>query len=293
MPGEGIMSYVESVVERTGDLFAPNTGEGDKKNKSFLSVGRLTKTALIGGMAVAGYYAWRERAQMRAMVCKILGIPHYVLHVYDHCPFCIRVELAFAFLGVPYTRIVYGYGDLEGPKRLKGKKQLPVLEYVNKYTDESLDIIDLIEENTQERSIAPKTNRKDMVKWIKDTKDIRDDLTRPRKIKVPVKDWAEARDVNYAREKYEKRGFNYRDAEERSVELIDKMNRFLDSFNEKILYDEHSVGELGFGMDDIIVLPDLRTLTCVKGLMWPKKLRKYLENAFENTTAELYFDYAI
>jgi len=286
------MSYVESVAKRTGDLFATNT-EGDKANKSFLSVGRLTKTALLGGLVAAGYYAYKERDQMRAKVCKILGIPHFVLHCYDHCPFCVRVELAFAFLGVPYTRIVYGYGDMEGPKSLTGKKQLPVLEYIGNYTLESLDIIDQVEKNTPDRSIPPKTNRKDIDKWLKDTKAIRDDLTRPRKIKVPVKDWADARDVNYARDKYEKRNFNYRDAEERSDELIAKMNRFLDSFNEKILYDEQSVNELGFGMDDIIVLPDLRTLTCVKGLRWPKKLRKYLENAFKNTTAELYFDYAI
>ena len=55
--------------------------------------------------------------------------PALTLHVYDHCPFCIRVDLFLGWQGVPYTRALYGYGDMEGPTALTGKKQLPVLEY--------------------------------------------------------------------------------------------------------------------------------------------------------------------
>ena len=34
----------------------------------------------------------------------------YVLHVYDHCPFCNRVEWLMAHFNLPYSRILYGYG---------------------------------------------------------------------------------------------------------------------------------------------------------------------------------------
>ena len=45
-----------------------------------------------------------------------------VLHLYDHCPFCIRVDLALGWANVNYQRKLYGYGDIEGPKALTGEK---------------------------------------------------------------------------------------------------------------------------------------------------------------------------
>jgi len=61
------------------------------------------------------------------------------LHLYDHCPFCIRIELILCRLNIPYDRVVYGYGqgagadrkgydESGGPVALTGKKMLPVLE---------------------------------------------------------------------------------------------------------------------------------------------------------------------
>ena len=64
----------------------------------------------------------------------------YVLHVYDHCPFCNRVEWLMQRHGLAYRRVLYGYGARakpekceghgygEGPIHLTGQKMLPVLE---------------------------------------------------------------------------------------------------------------------------------------------------------------------
>ena len=64
----------------------------------------------------------------------------YVLHVYDHCPFCNRVEWLMQQHGLAYRRVLYGYGAGanpakceghgygEGPLHLTGQKMLPVLE---------------------------------------------------------------------------------------------------------------------------------------------------------------------
>ena len=63
----------------------------------------------------------------------------YTLHVYDHCPFCNRVEFFMQHFGIAYKRVVYGYGAGanpdkcegqgygSGPLPLTGKKMLPVL----------------------------------------------------------------------------------------------------------------------------------------------------------------------
>jgi len=298
---EGLKGYFGSVVKTTGGFFSSAKGDSSEAKKSGSFVGFLTKTALLGGIVVTSYYLGKDSTKPKGVVSKILNRPRVnkamfddcILHCYDHCPYCIRVELALAFLGVPYTRKVYGYGDLEGPKKLRGKKMLPVLEHLGHKTDESLDIIELLDTNTPHRSIPPRTNRRDLDEWLKDSKKIRTDLTRPRIIKVPVEDWKDIKDTRYAKEKYERQGFKYSEAKARTAELLVEMNKLLEKFNEKHLYDTHSVNEFGFGMDDILVIPDLRTLTCVKGLKWPDKLRKYLENTFEDVEAELYFKYAV
>jgi len=298
---EGLKGYFGSVVEKTGGLLTPTSEDGEEGKKSGSVMSFLTKTAVIGGIVAASYYLGKDSTKPKGVVSKIFKIPRKnkamfdecILHCYDHCPYCIRIELTLAFLGVPYTREVYGYGDIEGPKKLKGKKELPVLEHMGHKTNESLDIIDMLDTNTPHRSIPPKTKRLDLDEWLKEATEIRRDLTRPRIIKMPVKDWADIEDTRYAKKKYEKKGFNYSDAMARSGDLIVKMNKLLEKFNDKLLYDEHSVNEFGFGMDDILVIPDIRTLTCVKGLKWPVKLRKYLENAFEDVEAELYFKHAI
>jgi len=298
---DGLKGYVGTIVEKTGDLLIPTQGDGSDSGKSRSFVGFLTKTALLGGVAAGGYYLGKESTKPRGVLSKILNRPRVnkalfdecILHCYDHCPYCIRVELALTFLGVPYTREVYGYGDFEGPKKLTGKKQLPVLEHLGHKTPESLDIIDILDANTPHRSIPPKTNRSDLDEWLRDSKGTRTNLTRPRVFKVPVKDWANIEDTRYATQKYEKLGFNYSQAKARTADLIVEMNEWLEKFSDKLLYDTQSVNEFGFGMDDILVIPHLRTLTCVKGLKWPDKLRKYLENSFEDVKAELYFKHAI
>jgi len=290
MFGNRMMRFCVSIMT-VGGVLAANQGKGDEHKAT--SYQGFLLTAILGGIVAAICFMVMYRNELKALVSQILGSSGYILHVYDHCPFCVRVELALAFLGLPYTRVLYGYGDMDGPKRLMGKKQLPVMEYKGKYTEESLDIIGVIEKNTSHKEIPPKTDREDLGKWLKDSGEIRRTLCRPRIIKVPIKDWAEDQDVAYAKQKYEKKGFNYADAEARSDELIVEMNQFLESFNNDILHNENSVNEEGFGIDDILVIPHIRTLTCVKGLKWPEKLRKYLESNFKNVTAELYFKYAV
>ena len=96
---------------------------------SLLSHGKLvaglTATTLAAAFLVRRSYALSS------------SMPKYTLHVYDHCPFCIRVELLCGIFGINYDRVVYGYGEGapaekhgygDGPVKLTGKKMLPVLE---------------------------------------------------------------------------------------------------------------------------------------------------------------------
>lgn len=67
------------------------------------------------------------------------------LYHYVHCPFCIRVRMAFGYLKQSYTSRVLDYDDEATPLKLTGVKILPALETNGKSINESLDIIALVD----------------------------------------------------------------------------------------------------------------------------------------------------
>jgi len=290
-----MMSYVGGVVGNLLPAAVPK-GDDEKKTKSGSFVGFLTRTAIVGGFVAGSYFLGRDSMKPDGgVVRKILRKPREnktkieecVLHSYDHCIDSIKVELALAFLGVPYKRHLYGFADVNGLKPLK-KKTLPVIEvkgYANINAPSA--IIDFLDANTTHRSLPPETNRKDLKKWLEDTQKDREELVNPRLTAMPVKDWEDSKD----RRKWEK-GHNIRDAMDRTLELIITIDAKLEQFSTDILYDEYGLNEFGFGMDDLNTLPHLRSLTCVQGINWPKKVHSYLQNAFQDTEANLYLKHA-
>ena len=63
-----------------------------------------------------------------------------LLH-YVHCPFCIRVRMAFDYAQVPYQSMVVPYNDEKTPLDLCGVKMLPIVKDEEGAMNESLDII--------------------------------------------------------------------------------------------------------------------------------------------------------
>ena len=111
------------------------------------------------------------------------------------------------------------------------------------------------------------------------------DLTRPRILFHPL-DFATEEDKQYAIGKYTAKGFSYADAVAREEEALKECELSLQEFDARFLANKYPIsssydgdaslslhgGEPGknlgrYGMDDVIYLPDLRKLTCVKGLL--------------------------
>jgi len=90
-------------------------------------------------------------------------------------------------------------------------------------------------------------------------------------------------------------GFDYAKEMEATPAHIAQMNSYLEELDGLLRGREGtiSLNPWGLGMDDIKLLPDLRTLTCVKGLTWPPMVQAYVENAFEKTVADTYFNQAV
>jgi glutaredoxin 2 len=64
---------------------------------------------------------------------------------YVHCPYCVRVRMALGHLKVDYLSTVLPYDDEHTPKSLTGIKMLPIIKIDSQISNESLDIINLID----------------------------------------------------------------------------------------------------------------------------------------------------
>eukprot|EP00729_Bicosta_minor_P004489 gene4489-35137_t len=267
---------------------------------------KLAAAAAAGAAVAVGLMSRRAAATVAVKAGAVpasISKAKYTLHVYDHCPFCIRVELLLGWKGISYDRVVYGYGDAlgsdkpltyKGDRILTGKKQLPVLEFVGKggkLLPESGDIIALLEDPLVYR-LPPKSERQDLKDFFSGGfKVLSRELTRPRIIKMThLRDWAKPEDVAYAKDKYIKGGFNYEEAEANDASNKKAMEQRLVKLNELLLSDSAlNDGGVGLTWDDLVYLPDLRTLSCVEGLAWPPRLKAYVEAAFSRANVQTYF----
>jgi glutaredoxin 2 len=246
-----------------------------------------------------------------------LNQPKYTLNVYDHCPYCLRVEVLMGHGGIRYERVVHGYGagapdgapgyDRDGgPKLLTGHKMLPVLQGGNlpplkegyKGMPESLEVCAFIQAE-HGLKIPCDAGRGDLGQWMKKYKPVHTQLYQPRILKMDIADWANPLDAEYAVWKYTtKAGFNYEEALANTDSSIAEMNAILLELEPLIRGKPegpdgtYTLNYWGFSMDDVKLLPYLRNLSCVKGLDWPPTVKAYVEGNFARCQADTYFSQA-
>jgi len=63
------------------------------------------------------------------------------LYHYVHCPFCVRVRIAFKYLRIEFESVVLSYDNEKTPLELTGVKMLPIVEGAAGAMNESLEII--------------------------------------------------------------------------------------------------------------------------------------------------------
>ena len=216
----------------------------------------------------------------------------YILLVYDHCPFCNRVEYLMQFYGIPYKRVLYGYGAgadpakcdgqgylAGGPLHLTGKKMLPVLEGPGvpcapgaKGMPESMEICAFL--IGQHRLVVPcESGREDVKKFTAELTALKPELTEHRMVRMPIFDWADPRDVRYRR--FKKKLPLEPPPVREQPELLAKLNSKLSELP-ALLKGGSCLNEWGWGMDDVVLLPTLRLFTTVKGARFPPQAMAYL-----------------
>jgi GrxB family glutaredoxin len=214
------------------------------------------------------------------------------LYVYDHCPFCVRVRMALGLLGVKHKLVFMGNDDVDTPTALVGKKIAPIWVDEDGPMAESLDIIAKLD---PEKRLAPASGRTDLKAWQKSVQTLGRKLQRPRYVKVPLPEFMQksGRDAfvnNHQMPPFEKsdwKGNPDMSLESKYAyydEAFAASGEFLPEFNEKLkelegmIHSESSCTPgLGLSYDDIDLWSRLRSLTIIKGVVLPPKVRAYLD----------------
>jgi len=246
------------------------------------------------------------------------------LYAYDHCPFCVRVRLALGVKNVKHLIHFLANDDVATPTGLVGKKIAPIFSLPeDKFVmAESLDIIAMIDSDErfgQTSQILPASGRKDIKSWQKSTQVLLRTLQRPRYVATGLLPEFQQLDARHAfvknhqlppYEKAEWKGDSSGDAPVPGLDMDTKLKLYaeamaadpaplIEDLNARLvelddmLCSEHHCSEGGFGLDDIDLWARLRSITIVRGVTWPTRLRRYMDNLSALGDVPLYDEMAL
>jgi len=228
-----------------------------------------------------------------------------IVFVYDHCPFCVRVRLALGIKNVKHLVQFLANDDIPTPTKLLGKKIAPIFSIPEDdlIMGESLDIIAKVDSDPrfgEVNTFLPASGRSDIKAWQKSVQTLLRTLQRPRYVAtglLPEFQQLEGRHAfikNHQLPPYEKKEWKG-DDENPGIDMDEKLKLYaeamakdpaplIEDLNAKLvelndmIYSENYCSEGGMSLDDIDLWARLRSITIVKGVSWPEKLRNYMDN---------------
>ncbi len=207
----------------------------------------------------------------------------YTLFHYEHCPFCVRVRMAFGLLGVPYESVVLDYDDKETPEKMTGKKMLPIMKTQNSFMNESLDIIKLVDKTNRLKvdEVIAAPEFKELESYISYLSNLVHSLAMPYWIWTP--EFNESSRKYFQDQKEKKRG-PFKDLVKNRNEFISKLDAEWMKLEAELMpfYKSEKLS-----LNDVLLASHLWGLYVVPEFQFPEKIHQYLQN-IKN---ECHFDY--
>jgi glutaredoxin 2 len=275
---------------------------------ALLMLQRLSSGFVITSRSFGGSRSSLRMAHDFVKPNRVISKPLPRLYVYDHCPFCVRVRLAFGLKNIKHELYFLGNDDVDTPTALIGKKIAPIFEYNPKsiVMPESLDIIAKIDGDSDfgpTNLFKPMSGRKDIAEWQAKHADLGRIFQRPRYMMTVLPEFASIDGKrayirnhalpNYAKEVWlalsgDQRQKLYEEMYQHSLTRMDELNAALKELDD-LIHCPKCVTEGGLSLDDIDLWARLRSMTLIKGAVFPEKLRSYLDYFEKEGDLPLYF----
>ncbi|MGA8610288.1 MAG: glutaredoxin 2 [Xanthobacteraceae bacterium] len=200
------------------------------------------------------------------------------LYLFEHCSVCFRVRMAAALKRTHFQETVVLEDDSETMIRLVGKRRVPILiKDDGTPMLESMDMVAYIDKDGDPILTGPE--RPEVSAWADSVVEKTIPLTMPRYPLLGLPEFAtiSARDHFIVRKR--KKMGDFVELRAQTREQIDALMPELEVIDRLIESPTAVNGRLS--LDDIRVLPLLRSAAVVKGLRFPQKVRAYFETMMD------------
>jgi glutaredoxin 2 len=196
------------------------------------------------------------------------------LYLFEHCSICFRVRMAAALKRLHLQETVLLEDDSEAMIKLAGRRVVPILvKDDGQPMLESMDMVAHIEAIGEPILVGPQ--RGELAAWASATADKTAPLTWPRYPLLGLPEFSTVAAHDHFVVRKQKRLGDLVELRARTRELIDALMPNLEKLDGMIESSSAVNGKLS--LDDIRVLPLLRSAAVVKGLRFPRKVRDYFE----------------
>lgn len=217
------------------------------------------------------------------------------LYVYDHCPYCVKARMIFGLKEVPFEIVILLNDDEETPTKMIGQKMLPVLETEDgTYMPESLEIIAFVDQlkDYGPSIVGPSGESAALNQWLKDTRAYHYRLAMPRWPEMGLGEFATQSAVEYFTKKKEQTIGPFAENRQKSFELTVEANSHLQVLESIIKPGPYFWGE-NLSLDDFHVFASLRCLTTTKGVVFPSRIKNYMNEMSQKSQVPLHWDMAL
>jgi len=197
-----------------------------------------------------------------------------MLYLFEHCSICFRVRMAAALKRLHLHETVVLEDDSDTMIRLVGKRRVPILVKDDGTAMlESMDMVAYIESLGEPVLTGPQ--RPEIGAWVDGFADKTPQLTWPRYPLLGLPEFATVAAHDHFIVRKRKRLGDLVELRAKTRELIHALTPDLEALDRMIENPKAVNGTLS--LDDIRVLPLLRSAGVVQGLRFPQKVRSYFE----------------
>ena len=196
------------------------------------------------------------------------------LYMFEHCSLCFRVRTTAAVKGVHLQQEVVLDDDSETMIALVGKRQIPILvKDDGKPMLESMEMVKHIDGTGEPILTGPE--RPEIAAWAEQVVPKTGPLTMPRYPLLGLPEFATQAALDHYTMRKRKSFGDFVELRAKTRQYLEELAPSLDALDRLIESPSAVNGTLS--MDDIRVLPLLRSAAVVKGLRFPRKVRNYFE----------------
>ncbi|RXJ74441.1 glutaredoxin, GrxB family [Veronia nyctiphanis] len=214
------------------------------------------------------------------------------MFVFDHCPYCIRAMMMNGLKKLEIETVYLQNHDVEARIEKVGANMVPILQKEDgSYMGESLDIVKYLDEFDGNPVLQASASEEKVAAWYKRAYGVSQRLVYPRwmRVKLPEFGCHEAKEW-FTKNKSAAIEMSFDDAFVMTESYLGELNVLLKELDWLVLPSER---DNTLTYDDITFFPVLRNFTVVKGIIFPPRVRNYIDEISSLTDINLYDDIAV